>query len=108
METLGSHEAVEVYWNAVAPHLQAKFCHESLGTKIKIERFGELKYVEKAEELNNVQKAEEFVGSADLYALMIGGWGGGVAWGLVCSPGAGSATHYQTSTAYFARVSPFK
>ena len=79
-----------------------------MSPEFKIERLGELKYVEKAEELNNVQKAEEFVGSADLYALMIGGWGGGVAWGLVCSPEAGSATHYQTSTAYFARVSPFK
>merc|ERR550539_408168 len=41
---LGSASAVEAYWNAAAPHLQAKYCHNSLGTKIKIERIGKFKH----------------------------------------------------------------
>ena len=31
---------VEDYWNAALPHLQAHYCHSTLGTKIKIETIG--------------------------------------------------------------------
>ena len=41
---LGSAAAVEAYWNAAAPHLQARYCHSTLGTKIKVERIGNFKY----------------------------------------------------------------
>ena len=98
METLGSHEAIKVYWNAVAPHLQARYCHESLGTKIKIEKVGELRY-------RDADNAEEtYDSSVDLHAEMVGGYGGGVAWGLPCS-GGNSMTHYQVDPSYFAGVS---
>ena len=42
---LGSSAAVEAYWNAAQPHLQARYCHVSLGTKIKIERIGNFKHI---------------------------------------------------------------
>ena len=41
---LGSADAVESYWNAAAPHLQARYCHSSLGTKIRVERIGNFKH----------------------------------------------------------------
>ena len=34
-----SDESAIKYWNDAAPHLQARYCHASLGTKIKIEWF---------------------------------------------------------------------
>ena len=42
LEELGSQANILEYWNSAAPHLQARFCHTSLGTKIKIERIGNL------------------------------------------------------------------
>ena len=44
MKKLGSKDKVVAYWNASAPHLQARYCHTSLGTKIKVERIGEFGY----------------------------------------------------------------
>ena len=44
MAKLGSASAVEAYWNAAAPHLQARYCHSSLGTKIRVERIGNFKH----------------------------------------------------------------
>jgi len=41
---LGSPSAVEDYWNAAAPHLQARYCHSTLGTQIKVERIGNFKH----------------------------------------------------------------
>ena len=41
---LGSAAAVEAYWNAAAPHLQARYCHSTLGTKIRIQRIGKFKH----------------------------------------------------------------
>ena len=41
----GQHLKVEDYWNAALPHLQAHYCHSTLGTKIKIETIG-FKYYE--------------------------------------------------------------
>ena len=47
MGKLGSAAAVENYWNSAAPHLQARYCHASLGVKIRIERIGNLKHYAK-------------------------------------------------------------
>ena len=92
-----AHEAEE-YWKKTEPHLQARYCHESLGTKIKIEKVGELRY-------KDADNAEEtYDSSVDLHAEMVGGYGGGVAWGLPCS-GGNSMTHYQVDPSYFAGVS---
>ena len=38
LNRLGSEEKVIKYWKDAEPHLQARYCHASLGTKIKIER----------------------------------------------------------------------
>ena len=35
---------MEDYWNAAAPHLQARYCHSTLGTQIKVERIGNFKH----------------------------------------------------------------
>ena len=40
MEHLGTSDSVEAYWNAALPHIQAHYCHSTLGTKIKIETIG--------------------------------------------------------------------
>ena len=47
MYHLGSKEKVAAYWNAAAVHLQTRYCHPSLGTKIKIQRVGDLIHAEK-------------------------------------------------------------
>ena len=44
MAKLGSAAGVEAYWNNAAPHLAARFCHSSLGTKIMVERIGNFKH----------------------------------------------------------------
>ena len=76
MAHLGSASAVEAYWNAAAPHLQARYCHNTLGTKIKIERIGNFKhYAGKtftaSTGLNLMKDATEAdLGSADLMVYM--------------------------------------
>ena len=47
MGKLGSAAAVESYWNSAAPHLQARYCHASLGVKVRIERIGNFKHYAK-------------------------------------------------------------
>ena len=47
MGKLGSAAAVESYWNSAAPHLQARYCHSSLGVKVRIERIGNFKHYAK-------------------------------------------------------------
>ena len=47
MYHLGSKEKIATYWNAAAVHLQTRYCHPSLGTKIKIQRVGDLIHAEK-------------------------------------------------------------
>ena len=37
MAQLGNKYEAEEYWKKTEPHLQARYCHISLGTKIKIE-----------------------------------------------------------------------
>ena len=44
LKKLGSAAKVRAYWYAAAPHLQARYCHSTLGTKIKVERIGNFKH----------------------------------------------------------------
>jgi hypothetical protein len=95
---LGSASAVEAYWNAAAPHLQARYCHASLGTKIRVERVGNFKhYAGKTLTATggnlDLMKADTAndLGDADLIAYMcheemVPGWQTvGIAWlGVNC------------------------
>ena len=47
MWKLGSKEKIETYWNAALVHAQTRYCHASLGTKIKIQRVGDFIYWKK-------------------------------------------------------------
>ena len=47
MWKLGSKEKIETYWNAALVHIQTRYCHPSLGTKIKIQRVGDFHYLKK-------------------------------------------------------------
>merc|ERR1711910_177418 len=42
---LKTDAACEAYWNAAHVHLQASYCHATLGSKIKIERSGPVKHM---------------------------------------------------------------
>ena len=88
---LGSKDKVIAYWNAAAPHIQARYCHASLGTKIKFERIGNFEYLDKkivasGNDLNTVKPhAPKVIGSADLVVYMANDesslWGTiGIAW----------------------------
>ena len=44
---LGSKEKIETYWNAALVHAQTRYCHPSLGTKIKLQRVGDFIYWKK-------------------------------------------------------------
>ena len=75
---LGSPSAVEDYWNAAAPHLQARYCHSSLGTKIKVERIGDFKHhagktlTASGDSLKQMQAdTVANLGTADLYVYMV-------------------------------------
>ena len=77
MAKLGSASEVEAYWNAAAPHLQARYCHSTLGTKIKIERIGNFKhYADKTMIASSASLASmqadtaADLGSADLMTYM--------------------------------------
>ena len=102
LEKLGSQAKVLQYWNAVAPHLQARFCLSTLGTKIKIERIGNLEYFSKnlatasSRGLDTVKPhGKKIRGSADLVAYLVydnnrcsdSNEAGGIAYlGTVCAP----------------------
>ena len=47
LKKIGNKNAVIAYWNAAAPHLQARYCHVTLGTKIKVERVDKFEYFDK-------------------------------------------------------------
>ena len=77
MAKLGSASAVEAYWNAAAPHLQARYCHFTLGTKIKIERIGNFKHyagktltATKANLISLFDDTAHDIGDADLITYM--------------------------------------
>ena len=68
---------MEDYWNAAAPHLQARYCHSTLGTQIKVERIGNFKhYAGKTITASGASLQAMFddtvadLGSADLIAYM--------------------------------------
>jgi len=95
---LGSKDKVIAYWNAAAPHIQARYCHASLGTKIKFERIGNFEYLDQkivasSAGLEAVKpNAPKVIGSADLVVYMANDesslWGTiGIAWcPVVCGP----------------------
>ena len=104
---LGNEAAVIAYWNAAATHLQARFCHATLGTKIKVERIGNFAYFDQKIDasgtgLNTVKPhAKEVIGSADLVVYMandeVSLWGTiGIAWSPVVCAGSG-ANPWKTS-----------
>ena len=69
---------MEAYWNAAAPHLQARYCHSSLGTKIKVERIGDFKHhagktlTASGDSLKQMQAdTVDNLGTADLYVYMV-------------------------------------
>ena len=95
---MGSKKAVIAYWNDAAPHLQARYCHVTLGTKIKIERIRDFKYFDKEIVASNeyLQKirsnAKKVIGDADLVVYMAHDETSsdgtiGIAWSpVVCEP----------------------
>ena len=40
----GTADKAEAYVRSTLPHVQAKYCHKSLGTKIYIQRVGDIKH----------------------------------------------------------------
>ena len=76
MEHLGTSDAVETYWNAALPHLQAHYCHSTLGTKIHIETLGFKHYegrnlTASSQSLNDMWSTTfEDRGNADLIVYM--------------------------------------
>ena len=100
---MDSKEAVVAYWNAAAPHLQARYCHVTLGTKIKIERIGDFEYFDKEivasnEYLEKIRNnAKQVIGDADLVVYMAhdktsSAGNIGIAWSpVVCEP-----SHYNS------------
>ena len=97
-EKLGSKNAVIAYWNDAAPHLQARYCHVTLGTKIKVERVGKFEYFDKKIVASDagletvMNNAKEVIGSADLVVYMAHDETSsdgtiGIAWSpVVCEP----------------------
>ena len=111
LEKLGCLEAIETYWNAAAPHIQAMFCHDSLGIKVKINRVGDLKYIKKFKVSTFRWYAKNVIGDGDLLTLMSGCSGGGLSYNDPCTkfpkgPGRNMVC-YQESTSYFGRVNPY-
>ena len=124
-ENLGGTAKVLEYWNAAAPHLQARYCHSTLGTKIKIERIGNLEYfdqkiVASSGGLNTVRShGIQVRGSADLVVYMAydeyvqwdSNHASGIAWlSSVCSPSSWdhlkmSINEWQTYSVGFGSVS---
>ena len=76
MTKFGNKDKVIAYWNAAGPHLQARYCQPSLGTKIKVERIGNFEYFDKeivadGKSLDLVKEnSKEVIGSADLVVYM--------------------------------------
>ena len=97
---LGSEAKILQYWNAAAPHLQAHYCHGTLGTQIKVERIGNFAYFNKKivatrQGLDTVRShARQVIGSADLVVYMANDeaslWGTvGIAWNpVICASSA--------------------
>ena len=98
MKKLGSKNAVIAYWNDAMPHLQARYCHKTLGAQIKVERIGNFEYCDQTicasgEYLNKIKSnARKVIGQADLVVYMANDehslYGTiGIAWSpVICEP----------------------
>ena len=121
MEHLGTSDAVETYWNAALPHLQAHYCHSTLGTKIHIETLGFKHYEGKRltasiPDLNDMMgPTAEDIGTADLIVYMCNDtteyWGviGYAPVGTACNPnwigGRLSINEWRTTASAYGSVS---
>ena len=120
-EKLGDAAGVIAYWNAAAPHIQARYCHDTLGTKIKVERIGSFGYfdekiVASGAGLETVKtNAAQVIGSADLVVYMANDEASlvgtiGIAWvPVVCSssesnPWKTSINEWRTTSVAFGGV----
>jgi len=95
---LGNHNAVKSYYDSAHVHLQASYCHSSLGSKIKIERVGDLSFFEVKEQISACPKGtlavSDFtlnnIGNADLIIYLTDndntGFIGYAPIGTVCVP----------------------
>ena len=102
LDKLGNPNKVIAYWNAAAPHMQARYCHDTLGTKIKVERIGNFEYLNKkivaskaALETTVKSHAPQVIGSADLVVYMANDETSlygvvGIAWNPVICSSSGS------------------
>ena len=95
---LGNHNAVKSYYDSAHVHLQASYCHSSLGSKIKIERVGDLSFFEVKEQISAGPKGtlavSDFtlnnIGNADLIIYLTdndnNGYAGIAPIGTLCVP----------------------
>jgi len=103
----GTTAAAEAYIKSTMPHVQVSYCHSSLGTKISIQRIGDIKHYSgrnlqatgaKLQEMGETTRSD--LGTADLMMYM--GYESdyygtvGIAWGkVVCNSAA--YNHYKES-----------
>ena len=73
----GTNAAAEAYIKSALPHVQVSYCHSSLGTKIHIQRIGDIKHYSgrslqatgaKCDEMGPTTASE--LGTADLMMYM--------------------------------------
>ena len=99
LDKTGSHDNAEAYIHSTMPHVQAHYCHSSLGTKIQLEIVGEIKHyagiylqATGAKLKETLEITKEDLGDANLMVYM--GYNyedpspyAGIAWtGQVCLP----------------------
>ena len=98
LQKLGNKNAVIKYWNDAETHLQARYCHITLGTKIRIQRIGNFEYFDKKIVASDAgletvrDNAKKVIGSADLVVYIAHDETSsdgtiGIAWSpVVCEP----------------------
>jgi len=125
---LGSDKAVKSFYDSAHVHLQASFCHVSLGTKIKLERLGEVSsYVHEKKLLATDQgmlEATDFtlknIGKADLVIYLTDndkkGFSGIAPEGTLCIPSSqqksvclesGLGCHFKPANAWKYSISEY-
>ena len=120
-----SKSSVTAKFNAAQVHTQARYCHSSLGTKIKIERLGSLEYLSNykapyltADNMKSHKKAlrnftKSHIGVADLMVYLVNDeekrkGARGVSYRSVACTRSSlrySVNEYQSSSALFGEVS---
>ena len=99
----GSTSHVEAYIKAFWTHLQANFCHSSLGSKVFVERLPGIKHyvgetITRKSLGNMMPHTEADLNGADLM-LFVGTGGGGVAWvGVICDNKGNSSKGIENKT----------